>query len=77
MKRRILCIIVALDIFLFAVATLGGSKRNETASAAAWSTELDGKWAGRIFRPLIDWMLSWAEKDHCRRSWELERHTYN
>jgi hypothetical protein len=72
MKQRALNIIVALDIFLFAVVTLGKAKRNETISSAAWSTERDGKLWGRMFRPFIDWTMSWAEKDHCARAWRTE-----
>lgn len=76
MKARILRIVVAFDIFIFSLLTLGGAKRNETISAAAWSLEADGKWQGRAFRPLIDWALSWLEKDHCRLAWLAERNKY-
>lgn len=44
MKPRLLRILIALDVFVFALLTVGGSKRNETISAAAWSLEIDGKW---------------------------------
>jgi len=71
--KRIFNIIVALDIFLFTLVTLGGSKRNETASSAAWSLELDGRWQGKLLRPLIDWMFSPFEQDHCRKSWTNEQ----
>lgn len=72
MKQRLLRILIALDIFVFALLTLGGSKRNETFSSAAYSTELDGKWQGRVFRPLIDWLFALVERDHCRQSWLSE-----
>lgn len=72
MKLRLLRILIALDIAVFAVLTLGGARRNETISAAAWSLELDGKWQGRIFRPLIDWLMTWIERDHCYQSWLAE-----
>lgn len=73
MKLRLLRILIALDIFVFALLTLGGSKRNETISAAAWSLELDGKWQGRVFRPLIDWLMTRLERDHCLQSWLAEQ----
>jgi hypothetical protein len=73
MKHRLLRIIIALDIFIFAVATLGGAKRNETISSAAWSLEVDRKWQGLLFRPLIDWLLIWLEPDHCYQSWLAEQ----
>ena len=69
MKRRILNILIALDVFLFALACLGNVRRGETASAAAWSLELDGRWQGRIFRPLIA-ALFWFDTEHCRGSHE-------
>lgn len=73
MKTRIVRILVALDILVFALLTLGGAKRNETISAAAWSLEGDGKWQGKVFRPLIDWMFSPIQKDHCFQAWREER----
>lgn len=71
MKARLLRIIVALDILVFALLTLGASKRNETISAAAWSLEQDGKWQGWS-RPFIDWLLAPLERDHCRLSYLTE-----
>lgn len=65
-------ILVALDIFLFAVVTLGRSKRNETASSAAWSSAQDGRILGLLFRPLIDGLFYFVERDHCRTSWMNE-----
>lgn len=72
MKQRILAILIALDIFLFALACLGNVKPGETASAAAWSLELDGKWQGRLFRPLIDTLFFWQER-HCFQAYTYER----
>lgn len=76
MKARILRILIALDIFIFALVTLGDARRNETISAAAWSLELDDKWQGRFFRPVIDWLISPFEKQHCYKSWrdEVNKH---
>lgn len=64
MKNRLLRILIALDIFVFALVTLGNARRNETISAAAWGMEQDGKLLGRIFRPLID-ALFFFDPDHC------------
>jgi len=63
---------VALDIFVFALITIGGAKRNETISSAAWSLEQDGKLAGRVFRPLIDFLFSPFESNHCGNAWANE-----
>lgn len=73
MRARALQLLIALDVFLFALICLGNVKRGETASAAAWSTELDGKWQGRVSRPLIDWLFTWLEREHCRASWVTEQ----
>jgi hypothetical protein len=76
MRARILRVLIALDIFIFALITLGSSHRNETISAAAYSLEKDGKWQGKLFRPLIDTFLSILEKDHCYTSWLSECNKY-
>jgi len=73
MTLRILRILIALDIFVFALLTLGGAKRNETISAAAWSLEMDDKWQGKLFRPIIDFLFSLLQKDHCRKCWLEEQ----
>jgi len=73
MTSRILRILIALNIFVFALLTLGGAKRNETASAAAWSLEMDGKWQGKLFRPFIDFLFRPLQKDHCRKCWLEEQ----
>lgn len=72
MRKRILSILIAFDIFVFALVTLGGSRRNETISAAAWDMECDGKWQGKLFRPLIDLLMTPVERNHCRRAWVKE-----
>jgi hypothetical protein len=74
MRLRALRILIAFDIMVFALLTLGGSQRAETISSAAYSLELDKKWQGRIFRPLIDWCFTWFERDHCFQSWLAEKH---
>jgi hypothetical protein len=68
--------LTAFDIFVFSVVTCGMAKRNETISAASWALEVDGKWQGRIARPVIDWLLSPLEKDHCHSSWLAEKDRY-
>lgn len=71
-KQRMLNLLVALDVFLFCLVCFGGTKRNETASSAAWSLEQRGRWQGKLFRPLIDWLFSRVQKDHCARAWHNE-----
>jgi len=73
MIARSLRILVALDIFVFALLTLGDAKRNETISSAAWSLELDGKWQGKLFRPIIDFLFRPFQRDHCLNAWLIEQ----
>ena len=72
MKQRILNVLIALDQFLFCLATLGHSSPDETLSAAAWRWEQAGKLRGRVLCPLIDALFLPFERDHCRTSFESE-----
>lgn len=69
MKQRILNWLIALDQFLFCTVCLGNSKPNESASAAAWRLDQKGHWAGKFFRPIIDWLF-FLDDDHCRKAYE-------
>lgn len=69
---RLQNLLIALDQFLFCVLTLGAAYPDETASSAAWRSELQGKWQGRFFRPVIDWLFWLVQKDHCRKAYESE-----
>ena len=69
MRQRVLNILVALDSFLFVVLTLGVGHPSETFSSAAWRSETNGGYWGRM-RPVIDWLMSPIEADHCRLAWE-------
>ena len=73
----ILSALLAMDIFLFRVITLGKALPGETASAAAYNAEKTGKIFGRIFRPLIDLLFRPFEKDHCRNAWHWQNHIYH
>lgn len=72
MKQRLFNLAIALDQFVFCVLTLGHSAPDETASAAAWRLEQEGRLAGRIFRPLIDALARPFEQDHCRNAYHSE-----
>lgn len=69
MKRRLLNWLIALDQFAFCTVTLGNSKPNESASAAAWRLEQTGHWAGKLFRPVID-TIFFFDPEHCRQAYE-------
>ena len=70
--QRLLNFLITVDQCFFSVVTLGKSSPDETMSAAAWRLERDGRWAGRVFRPLIDGLF-FFDPDHCRLSFESER----
>lgn len=72
MKRRLLHFLIALDQLMYVMVTLGRGYPDETLSAAAWRLEREGKLAGRVFRPVIDFLFLPVEKDHCRLSYESE-----
>ena len=72
MKQRLLNVGIAVDQLLYVLLTLGAGSPDETLSAAAWRTERDGKWLGRVFRPLIDLLFLPFERDHCLNSFESE-----
>lgn len=63
-------VLIAIDQLF--TALLGGWP-DETLSSYAWRLELQGKLAGRIFRPLIDWLFAWEGPDHCFRAMRAER----
>lgn len=72
MKQRLLNVLIALDQLIYVLITLGKGSPDETLSAAAWRTEQNGKFFGRVFRPVIDLMFLPFEREHCRVSFESE-----
>ncbi len=77
MARRVLNVLIALDQLAYVLLTLGAGSPDETLSAAAWRTEIKGRWFGRLSRPVIDglfFVLTWGiERDHCRGAYLSER----
>ncbi len=71
LQRRLKNIALGLDQFGWVLITLGHGSPDETVSAALWRMELEGKRAGRWFRPLLDRAL-WFDPNHCRASYESE-----
>ena len=69
---RVLNLLIALDQFVFCVITLGDSNPDETMSAAAYRLERDGRWQGRLFRPLIDGLFYFIQTDHCKKAYLAE-----
>lgn len=69
MKTYILNNLIALDQM---VNALFGGSPDETLSARAWRTEVQGKLLGRVFRPLIDFVFWPVQKRHCREAYLAE-----
>lgn len=72
MKRRILNILIALDQLAWVMLTFGNGMPDETISAALYRMETQGKWAGRLFRPIVD-ALFFFDPNHCLKAWCAER----
>ena len=71
-KRRSLNIFITLDQLAWSIITLGHAAPDETISAAMWRMEKEGKWQGKTFRPVIDFLFRPIEKDHCQLSYIAE-----
>lgn len=68
MKRRILNVLIALDSFVLVLLTLGKAWPGETISSAAYRAELLGGHF-RFARPVIDWLFSPLEDEHCKSAY--------
>ena len=74
MKEKILNALIAFDIWV--MRTFFGGLPGETLSAAAWNSKLTGKWGGRIFVPVINFIFWPVQRDHCRMAWLWQRDIY-
>ena len=71
-KRRLWNVLVSIDQLFYVLVTLGYGNPDETLSSAAYRTEKDGKLLGKFFRPIIDWLFSWKEENHCHDAFNRE-----
>jgi len=76
MRKRLLMIFWALDHFLLALGTLGNCHSYEMISSALWSLEKDRKVIGRVFRPVVDFLLLPLGPNHCQNSYEWQIEIY-
>lgn len=67
---RVLTILYILDNLILAIITGGKCLVGETLSSVAWELEMDGKRMGKIMRPMIDFLASPFEKNHCFKAWQ-------
>lgn len=71
---------IAADQLLNVILTPGsaGTWADETLSCRAWRMHEAGKFWGRFWRPVIDWLFSWQEQapgtqGHCHGAYLKER----
>jgi hypothetical protein len=78
MNPRLFILLLALDHLILAIGTFGNCRRGEYISSAAWSLEMQGKWQGRLWRPVIDWIFLTigGVPHHCRDSWRGQKFLY-
>ena len=57
-------VLLAFDQLLNVVLCNG--EPDETMSSAAYRMERDGRFWG-FMRPVIDWLASWAQTEHCKK----------
>lgn len=74
---RTLTLLYAFDSFVLALLTLGNCEIGDTLSSKAWQLEQNGRTHGKVFRRLIDWLFSLAEKDHCHQAYLTYRRIRN
>jgi len=68
--------LIWLDVQVLRIATFGRSKPGETISAAAWDLYLAGKWQGKVFVPIIDFLFRPWTTEHCRKAWVWQANLY-
>ena len=73
-QPRLLQMFVAADSLALSIMKTGDHYRGATISAVCWELEQEGTYRGRIFRPIIDFLLRWLEPDHCSRAWLTEHY---
>lgn len=54
------------------IARRCGAPIGRSFSAHLWAIEQDGEWLGEILRPLVDYLFSKKEADHCRTAYMRE-----
>ena len=69
---RLYNFLIAIDQMLMSIVSFGAAGPDETMSSASWRLEQQGKLGGKIFRPIIDWLFSPWQKDHCKHAYESE-----
>ena len=71
-KPRLLALAIAADCMALSIMKMGDHYRGATISSECHELEMQGKWRGRFFRPIIDFLFLWDEPDHCAASWRRE-----
>lgn len=73
--KRIERILYALDCFLFMLFSLGSAHMGESFSSAAYRSEINNGWYGKIARPFIDFLARILnDPQHCERVYLTARY---
>jgi hypothetical protein len=75
-RGRLLIMFWALDHLVLAVVTLGDCRPYEMISSALFLLKRDGKLIGRVFVPIVDFLLRPLGKDHCEQSYLWQKGIY-
>lgn len=72
MKWYAINLLIALDQLVCAVF---GGWCDESISSYAWRLEKQGKWAGNVLRPAVDFVALrvFGQDQHCLKSYQEER----
>jgi hypothetical protein len=75
-RGRLLIMFWALDHLVLAVVTLGDCRPYEMISSALFLLKRDGKLIGRVFVPIVDFLLRPLGKDQCEQSYLWQKGIY-
>ena len=73
LTQRALHLFTAVDQLIYVLITLGKGYPDESLSSAAYRLELRGAFWGKVWRPVIDWLLAPLEKNHCQQAYNAEK----
>lgn len=72
--NKLLSFLLWLDIKVLWAGSFGRYTKGETISALAWDMRLRGRWQGKVFVPVIDWLFRPWQTNHCHNAylWQIE-----
>lgn len=74
--NKLLSALLWLDIKVLYLGSLGRYNKGETISALAWDMRLRGRWQGKVFVPVIDWLFRPWQTHHCQNAYLWQEHLF-